>query len=142
MSFVQRIEESNVRVVSRIVDSVSFSAPSGSGDDAVRGTINVSNQYKGLVQQPDGSMLHQLSLRVDVMPEEEGAKYYSFSVSVSGLFQAISKDLTVEDAEREVLTFGAQSLYSLVCDVASTLTRDGLMGELVLPMISFVEETG
>lgn len=142
MPFAQKIEESNIRAVSRIIDSVSFSAPSGSGDDIVRGTINVSNKYKGLVQQPDGSMLHQLSLKVDVMPEGEETKYYSFSVHVSGLFQAISKELTAGEVEREVLTFGAQSLYSLAGDVALALTRDGLMGELVLPMISFVEKTG
>lgn len=136
MSLSQRIEKPRIRAISRIVDSVSFSGVRASLNDAVRGTINVTNNYKGAVRQPDGSELYQLSLTVDVAPEE-GAEYYALSASVSGLFQPLSDEMPVEEIEQDVLSYGAQSLYGTLCEIAADLTRGGVVGELELPMISF-----
>ena len=139
MSVSQRIEESNIRAVSRIIDSVSFEGSGETPEGVSRGTINVTNEYRGAIRQPDGSELYQLSMAVDVAPEE-GVKYYSLSMRVSGLFQPLSDDMSVTDIEREVLTYGAQGLYGYLGEVATFLTKGGLIGELNLPMVSFSAE--
>ena len=84
----------------------------------------------------DPDRLASLSMTVDVTPEE-GVEYYVLSASASGLFQPLSDEMPVEEIEREVLSYGAQSLYGILCEVAANLTRGGVIGELELPMISF-----
>lgn len=136
MSVVQSISKARIGLVSRRVKSISFSSPDTAKGAVGRGEIKVSNAYKGGVYQPDGEALYRLDLEISVNPEENSA-YYAFDVQVSGYFSSLDPDLRGPDIEGEVMRHGSDALYSFAGEVAATLTEDGVLGRLSLPLLEF-----
>lgn len=125
-----------LQVVSRAIESVTFRNAYVDGQEEPRGSINVTNNYEGAVEQPDDSVAYQLTMTLSVTPEHDDA-YYALEITASALFAPVDGALGKDEIQHAVLSAGAQNLYGYVTELASRLTHDGALGEMTFPMLMF-----
>lgn len=132
---IQIIDPSPIVLVAKRVNSVGFDGgPIDSGGKDVKAQFNINNRITGRGEVEGGQEAIFATLDLSVEPEE-GFNFYSLNLSVTGLFARSHPDVSEDDFERAVLTDGMTELYSYARSVADALTRDGVFGAVMFPLL-------